>query len=55
MVMAMRVAGDKEGEGSKVTAMATRVVGKQMVMATRRAVAIATREVGKEEASQDQI
>ncbi len=29
MAMAMRVAGDKEGEGGKVMAMVTRVVGKQ--------------------------
>ncbi len=28
MVTAMRGAGDKEGEGSKATAMATRMVGK---------------------------
>ncbi len=39
MEMTMRVAGDKEGEGSKVMTMATRVAGKRTVMATKRGMA----------------
>jgi hypothetical protein len=35
MVTAMRVAGKKEGEGSKAMVLATRVAGKQTVMATK--------------------
>ncbi len=50
MVTAMtRVAGDKEGKGSKAMATATRVVGKRMVTATKRAMAMKTREECKEE------
>jgi hypothetical protein len=45
----MRVAGNKEGKGSKAMAMATRVAGEQTVMARMRAMATTTREVGKEE------
>jgi hypothetical protein len=49
MTTAMRVAGDKEGEGSKAMTMATRVAGEWTGMATKRAVLTATREACKEE------
>ncbi len=49
MVMAMRVAGGKEGKGGKAMATATRVTGKQTVRATKRAMATKTREAGKED------
>jgi hypothetical protein len=49
MVTAMRVVGNKEGEGDKVMAMATRVVGKQMALATEKTMAIKMREAGKKE------
>jgi hypothetical protein len=49
MVTAMRVAGNKEGEGGKAMAMAARVVGKWTAKATKTAMAMKTREVGKEE------
>jgi hypothetical protein len=49
MAIAMRVAGDEEGKGGKAVAIATRVAGKRTVMATRRAMAKATIEAGKEE------
>ncbi len=39
MVTMMRVASNKEGEGSKSMAMATRVVGKQMATTMKRAMA----------------
>ncbi len=45
---AMRVAGNKEGEGSKAMAMATRMEGKWMASATKRVMAMKTREAGKE-------
>ncbi len=47
--MGIRVADNKEGEGDKAMAMATRVAGKWMAAATERVMAKATREVGKEE------
>ncbi len=43
MEMTMRVAGDKEGKGSKAMAMATRVAGERMATATKRAMAMKTR------------
>jgi hypothetical protein len=49
MVTAIRVASNTEGEGSKAMAMATRVVGKQMATATKRAMATKTREAGNKE------
>jgi hypothetical protein len=49
MAMAIRVAGNKEGKGGKAMAMATIVAGGQTVTATRRAMAMATKEVGEEE------
>jgi hypothetical protein len=48
-VMAMRVAGAKEGKGGKVMAMGTRVAGKQTATATTRAMVTKTKEVGEEE------
>ncbi len=47
MAKVMWVASDKEGEDSKVIAMATRMAGKWTVMARKRAMAMATRGVGK--------
>jgi hypothetical protein len=44
--MAMRVAVVKEGEGSKVMAMATRVLGERMAMAMMRAMVMKTKEAG---------
>jgi hypothetical protein len=49
MAMAMRVAGDKEGECGKAIVMVTRVVGKPTAMATKRVMLMAKREAGKEE------
>ncbi len=57
MAMAMRVAGDEEGKGGKAMSMATRIVGKWTVTATKRvmatkkatATAMATRVVGNKE------
>jgi hypothetical protein len=49
MATAMRVVGNKEGEGSKAIAMATRVEGKCVGTAMKRAMATTTREAGKEE------
>jgi hypothetical protein len=49
MTMAMRVAGNKEGNDGKAMAMATRVAGERTVTAMKRAMSMATREVGKEE------
>ncbi len=45
MMMAMRVVGKEEGEGSK----ATRVAGEPMAMQMKSAIATKTREAGKEE------
>ncbi len=42
MVMAM-VAGDKEGEGNKAMAMATRIAGEWTATATKRAMVMAMR------------
>jgi hypothetical protein len=49
MVTAMRVVGDEEGEGSKAMAMETRVAGGVTATATKRGMAMKTREAGKEE------
>jgi hypothetical protein len=49
MATAMSVTGKEEGEGSKGISMVTRVVGKRMATATKRAMATKTRETGKEE------
>jgi hypothetical protein len=49
LVTAMKVAGDKEGEGRKVMAMATRVAGERMATPTKRAMAKKMRVAGKEE------
>jgi hypothetical protein len=46
---AMRVVGIEEGEGGKVMAMVTRVVGKRTAMATTRAMVTKTKEAGEEE------
>ncbi len=43
MKTTMTVAGNKEGKGGKVMATATRVVGKRMVTATKRAMVTKTR------------
>ncbi len=42
----MRVVGNKESKGGKAMAMATRVVGEQTAMATKRAMAMKTRLEG---------
>jgi hypothetical protein len=47
--MAMRVVGIKEGEGSKVMAIATRLTGKQTATMMTRAMVTKTKEVGEEE------
>jgi hypothetical protein len=49
MAMVMSVAGNKEGEGGKAMAMATRVAGERMAMLTKIVMATKTREVGDEE------
>ncbi len=49
MAMVMRVVGNKEGEGGKAMAMATRVAGERMAMLTKIAMVTKTREVGDEE------
>ncbi len=43
MATAMRVAGDKEGEGNKAMVMATRIAGEWTATATKRAMVTATR------------
>ncbi len=43
MVMTMRVAGSREGKGSKAMATATRVVGKRTAMTMKRVMAEMTR------------
>jgi hypothetical protein len=48
IAMVMRVVGDEEGEGGKVMVMATRMAGKWTVMATKRAMALATRVASKQ-------
>jgi hypothetical protein len=45
----MRVAGKEEGKGGKAVALATRVVGERMLTVKKRAMAMKTREVGREE------
>ncbi len=46
MVMTMRMAGNREGEGGKAMAMATRVAGEQMATAAKRAMAVMARSGG---------
>jgi hypothetical protein len=48
MATAMRVEGKEEGEGGKAMAMATRVAGKPTATAMKRAMAMKTKEVGKD-------
>ncbi len=48
MAMVMRVAGNEEGKGGKVMAMATRVAGKRTAMLTKSAMGTKTREVSDE-------
>ncbi len=43
MAMAMRVVGNKEGEGCNVIVMATRMAGKWTAMVMKKAMAMATR------------
>ena len=45
MITAMRVAGEEEGKGGK----ATKVAGEPTATQTKRALAMKTREAGKEE------
>jgi hypothetical protein len=47
MVKVMRMAGNEEGEDSKVMAMATRMADEWTVTARKRAMATATRVVGE--------
>jgi hypothetical protein len=49
MATEMRVLGDKEGNSGKAMAMTTRVTGEQMATATKRAMAMVPKEVGKKE------
>ncbi len=48
IAMVMRVAGNKEGEGGKAMAMATRVAGERTAMLMKSAMATKTREVSNE-------
>jgi hypothetical protein len=48
MAMTMRVTGSKKGEGSKVIAMATRMLGKWTAMATKRVIVTVMRVAGKQ-------
>ncbi len=48
MAMAMRVAGNKEGEGGKTMVMATRIGGKWTATVTKRVMVMATRVAGKQ-------
>jgi hypothetical protein len=52
MVTAMRVGGNKEGEGGKAMAMLTRIAGNWTVMETKRVMVTATRVVGKQQQQQ---
>jgi hypothetical protein len=45
----MRVAGKEEGKGSKAMAMATQAACERTARLTKRAMAMKTREAGKEE------
>jgi hypothetical protein len=45
----MRVVGKEENKGGKAMALATRVAGEWTATATKRTMAMKTREVGKEE------
>jgi hypothetical protein len=47
MAMAMRVAGDKEGEGTKATVMATRIAGEWSVTVMKKAMVTVTRVAGE--------
>jgi hypothetical protein len=47
MATAMRVAGNKEGKGSKAVVIAKRMVDKCTAMATKRAMGTTTRVVSK--------
>ncbi len=47
--MAMRVVGVKQGEGSKVMAMATRMAGKRTATAKMRVMVTKTKKAGEEE------
>jgi hypothetical protein len=49
MVMAMRVAGDKEGKGGKAMAIGTRMASKSTAMRTKRVMATATRVAGEQQ------
>ncbi len=49
MVPAMKVVDNEEGEGSKAMAMVTRMAGKRMAVATKRVMAMKTREASKKE------
>jgi hypothetical protein len=44
----MRVAGGKEGKGSKVMGIVKRMAGEWTEMATKRVMAMVTRVVGKQ-------
>ncbi len=48
MATAMRVLGDKEGKDGKAMVMATRMAGEWTAIATKRAMAMATRVVRKQ-------
>jgi hypothetical protein len=52
MVMAMRGAGDGEGEGGKTIGMVTRMAGEWTTMAMKRGMAMATRVAGKQRRQQ---
>jgi hypothetical protein len=47
MIMAMRMAGEEDGEGGKAMALATRVAGKWTAMAMKRTMVTKTREAGE--------
>jgi hypothetical protein len=48
MAMVMRVAGDKAGEGDKAMSMVTRIAVEWTATATKRAMVMAKRVVGKQ-------
>jgi hypothetical protein len=49
MAMTMRLVREEESEGGKAMARATRVAGKWIMTAMKRAIATMMREAGKEE------
>jgi hypothetical protein len=49
MAAAMRVAGDKEGEGGKAMVMGTKMTGKWTATAKKRVLAMAMRVAGKQQ------